>query len=124
MRVFVLLCIVQGSLGAALVGQRAVCSDFCPENYAPVCGSNGKTYSNHCFLNAAHCHDNTITYVSDGACGATSKCPPVMCLSLYDPVCGSDGKTYSNSCVFNGANCHGDLTVAHHGACNGALVAS
>ncbi|KAI8502183.1 hypothetical protein Bbelb_197710 [Branchiostoma belcheri] len=31
------------------------CPMFCPEYYSPVCGSNGQTYSNTCFLEMAAC---------------------------------------------------------------------
>ncbi|CAH1247771.1 AGRN [Branchiostoma lanceolatum] len=31
------------------------CPMYCPEYYSPVCGSNGQTYSNICFLNSAAC---------------------------------------------------------------------
>ncbi|CAH1247773.1 FSTL5 [Branchiostoma lanceolatum] len=31
------------------------CPMYCPEYYSPVCGSNGQTYDNICFLESAAC---------------------------------------------------------------------
>jgi len=37
--------------------------------YKPVCGSNGKTYTNLCLLKKAACKDRTIKMVKKGTCG-------------------------------------------------------
>uniref|UniRef100_A0A3Q0RVM0 Kazal-like domain-containing protein n=1 Tax=Amphilophus citrinellus TaxID=61819 RepID=A0A3Q0RVM0_AMPCI len=41
----------------------------CPLNYSPVCGSNGITYPNECFLCIYRLETNTdILIVKDGPC--------------------------------------------------------
>ncbi|XP_067129323.1 follistatin-related protein 1-like isoform X2 [Centruroides vittatus] len=45
------------------------CIDVCPDHYAPVCGSNGISYENHCLLHRDACLRQThISIKSKGYC--------------------------------------------------------
>ncbi|XP_064122457.1 serine protease inhibitor dipetalogastin-like [Macrobrachium nipponense] len=98
------------------------CPQICPANYAPVCGSNGQTYSNNCGLRVAACEDPTITKASDGECPSTNPNCPQFCPANYAPVCGSNGQTYGNDCELGVAAC-GDPTItkASDGECGGVV---
>merc|ERR1711915_772845 len=80
---------------------------ICPAIFSPVCGIDGKTYSNSC---EASCQNAKVACEGDCPCRQEPLC---ICPAVVDPVCGVNGKTYNNRCE---ANCD-KTTIKCTGKC-------
>ncbi|KAI5624123.1 tomoregulin-1, partial [Silurus asotus] len=59
--------------GTCSADLQCVCQFQCHEKYIPVCGSNGDTYQNECYLRQAACtQQRPVSLVSPGACDPDS----------------------------------------------------
>lgn len=87
----------------------------CSQQYDPVCGSDGVTYSNSCMFELANDRDSNVT-ATKGECPTV---PSQVCSSVGDPVCGSDGLLYGNKCL-----CHQAKRKNPHLKCSRKLCST
>ena len=93
--VLMILLLASNNVGAQADAEPAKATDevACTMQYEPVCGVNGKTYSNDCMARVAG-----VEVADAGVCAVGTTPSNVICPEEPDPVCGADDVTYENEC--------------------------
>ena len=88
------------------------CEHHCDKTPDMVCGNDGRTYINLCYLMVENCQKGVELSHYGGCTNATQKavteedCPTNCITAERDgPVCGSDGNVYSNTCEMERRTC-------------------
>ncbi|CAG0924998.1 unnamed protein product, partial [Notodromas monacha] len=142
-------CVPKVSSGSLFPGSgpraECRCPTRCPSygddaGSRPVCGSDGRDYTNLCQLRRAACHlktDIRIKYrgtcdpcamqpcMEGGVCQldtrrqAVCRCSTI-CNLEFKPVCASDGRTYANQCIMEVEGCKAKKTlrIIYKGECS------
>lgn len=123
---------------------KCMCSNNCPDDFVPICGSNGKTYLNECVMKLDGCRRRLdLHLVYTGNCssglnqckllncefgqeceinkqGITNCICPESCEKIVRPVCASNGQTYDNECEMKKYGCRKKmaLSIQYIGNCD------
>ena len=97
--------IIEAVEEASLESPSVGCPNVCAQLYQPVCGSDGRSFINACFLESAACAERETSGVSKLVELYAGRCCEVKCPSSWRPVCDSQGDTHANLCEFGVARC-------------------
>jgi len=98
---------------------QTTCKHHCDKEPDLVCGNDGRTYINHCYLMVEHCMKGVkLSHYGPCTNGTDSACPSSCVGAERDgPVCGSDGNVYKNTCLLKKETCGQGVVVADRRHC-------